>query len=119
MTVFVPSTLVTVMRGVTTDEFGDEIDADVVVASGLPALVTEDGQQTGRPADGRDGGVAEQYVIRLRPDADVVELDRLLDQRTTAVYQVTAVYTPQGPTGIADVRVTAVRISSTSLPVNG
>ena len=125
MTAFIPTTRVTVLRGTGTDLWGDPTDTATAIATGVPAYVTAGsangapgGQQSGRPVDGQ-GGVLEAFTVRLRPRVDVLEQDRLVDERTTAVYQVTDVFNPSGPAGLADVRVSAVRVALQSQPVNG
>lgn len=125
MTAFLPTTRVDVLRGTTVNDYGDEVDVDTPVARGVPAAVAEARstvgaapQQTNLPASAR-GGVVERFMIRLRPGTVVYELDRLVDQRNGAVYQVTAVYNPQGPAGLCDVRCSALRIAAASQPVNG
>lgn len=117
MSAFVASTTVTVLRGTATDAYGDEVDVDTDVARRLPAVVTEQRQRTRQPSEGR-GGTTETFTIRLRPTADVVEGDRLRDDRTDAVYQVREVSNPGSAVGFADVRVTAVRVSNQSQAVN-
>lgn len=119
MTTYVPSMTVSVMRGaLAPNGFGDELSAATVVATGLPAAVAEKRQRSYQPAEQR-GGVVEEFTIRLRPTADVTEDDRLLDERTGAVYQVRTIHHPRTVVGLADVRVTAVRTGAASLPVNG
>ncbi len=121
MTAFIPTTRLTVQRGVEQDRYGEDTDTAAVVAAGVPASVTEgDGsgrqsQQSGRPAEGR-GGVIDSYTIRLRPGADVTEQDRLVDERNGAVYQVTDVFNPSRLVGLADVRVNAIRVGAASSP---
>jgi hypothetical protein len=125
VTVFIPSTRLTIQRGVlAADTFGDELPAPTVVASGVPAAVTEglgssaeNTQTSFQPSDAR-GGVLELFTIRLRPGADVREDDRLVDERTGAVYQARAIYSPHPFVGLADVRVVAVRTGATSQAVN-
>lgn len=127
MSAFIPSTRVTVLRGAAApNSFGDELPADTPIATGVPAAVAEglgssqsqNTQRSFQPADQR-GGVVETYTIRLRPGTDVLEDDRLLDERTGAVYQVRAIYTPPNLVGLVDVRAVAVRVAATSQPVNG
>lgn len=115
MTVFIPTTTVALLRGTTVDTFGDEIDVDVPITTGLPAAVTENAQRSYRRAEGR-GGQVETFTVRLRPGTDVTEQDRLRDERTGAVYLVTSVSHPQALTGLADVRVTAARVGAASTP---
>lgn len=118
MSAFLPSSTVTVLRGVSTDAYGDEADDnDTAIAERLPVLITEKRQRSYQPAEGR-GGTAETFMIRLRPGVDVVEGDRLRDEHTSAIYQVREVSNPSPVIGLVDVRVTAVRISAQSQAVN-
>ncbi len=116
MSVYVPTTRVKVLRGTTTDVYGDPVDTSAEVATGLPAAVAEDRQRSFLASEQR-GGVVEVFTIRLRPNADVREDDRLVDD-DGATYQVQAVSNPPGVIGMADVRVTAVRTGTRSESVN-
>lgn len=124
MTVFVPTSVMDVQRGSSTDAYGDAIDTATTVATGLPAAVSEEGgvgrgqQRRYRPAENRTT-LVETFSIRLRPDADIREGDRLVDQRSGAVFQVQDVFNPRSVVGFADVRVTAVQVGEVSQPVNG
>jgi hypothetical protein len=115
MTVFVPTTTVAVLRGTDTDPYGDEVDTSTAVATGIPAAVTELTEQGFRRVTGR-AGVVEGFSIRVRSGVDVVEQDRLRDERSGAVYQVESVSHPQSIVGAADVRVTAARVAAMSSP---
>lgn len=114
MTFFIATTLVDVMRGTGTDEFGDVTDLSAVVEFGLPAAVTEGTQRRYRPTEER-GDVVEQYTIRMRPGVDVREGDRLVSQRDRAVYLVQGVTRSHSIVGAADVRVTAIRAGFQSM----
>jgi hypothetical protein len=117
MTVFVPTTLLSVYRDVDVDEFDDPIDDSIVIeASDLPAVVTEKSQRTFLPAEQRLGMI-ERYIIRLRPGTDVREGDRLRDQFTNTWYQIQEVINVPLIVGAPDVRVTATRISARSADV--
>ncbi|GAA3230705.1 hypothetical protein GCM10017691_23900 [Pseudonocardia petroleophila] len=122
MSWFIPTTTVTLKRGETTDEFGDAVDGNTVVASGLPCAVTQSrglgDQRSFVPSEAR-GGVVETFTLRFRPNVHVEEQDRVLDERQGLVYQVISVYNPQSVVGAADVRVTAIRVGAVSRPVNG
>lgn len=127
MTAFIPSTTVTVQRGAGVDAFGDPVDLTTVTATGVPALITEGSmvsnstrpkQITYKPADQRET-VIENYTIRLRPTADVLEQDRLVDERNGITYLVVDVFNTQSVVGMSDVRVLALRVGALSQPVNG
>ena len=127
MTAFLPNARVTLLRADgSVDDFGDTVDIDTA-GPVYPAAITE-----GKGADSAGGGIdqrlfrpvegrttlVETYTIRLRPDAQVVEGDRLRDEQGR-IYQVQHVIYPQRVVGIADVRVSAVRVGGASQPVNG
>lgn len=113
MSVFLPSTRVVVLRGTGVDEFGDETDVDTETVTHLPASITQDKQRSYQRVEQR-GGVVETFTVRLRPNADVTEGDRLRDERTGHVYQVREVANPARLVGVPDVRVTAVRVAAQS-----
>lgn len=115
MTVFWPTTTVRIERGDDTDEYGDPIDSDTVYASALPATITEISQRSFRAAEQR-GGSVEEFTVRLRPSSPLQEGDRVIDERTEAVYQIRSVRHSPTVVGIADVIATAVQISKVSVP---
>jgi hypothetical protein len=114
MSAFIPNTTVTVRRGIEADEFGDVRDSDTVWARGIPAAISEIRQRTYLPVEQR-GGVSEEFLIRLRPDTDIVEQDRLTDESNDTVYQVQTVSSSPNLVGKPDVRATAIRISTHSV----
>ena len=117
MTIFIATTTVSVQRGTGVDSFGDPIDNATVVASGVPVAIVEDSQRKWLPNEQRET-LIEQYTIRARPNVDIVENDRLVDEREGFVYQVRDVIRQQAVFGVADCRVTAVRVGSVSESVN-
>lgn len=129
MSVFLPTTRVTVYRSTVeiNDEFGDPVDFNEPIATGVPVLVTEGSmvanstrpkQITYKPADQRTT-IVENYTLRFRPNADIQEQDRLFDERNGITYLVVDVFNPQAAVGMADVRCLAQRIGALSQPVNG
>lgn len=114
MTVFVPNTLMSLHRDVSTDEFGDPVDDNTVAeSSDLPAVITEKSQRTFLPEELRMDMV-QKFVIRLRPGTDVREGDRLQDQFTNAIYQVQEVVVTPNVVMAGDVRVYAVKVAAPS-----
>lgn len=121
MTVFIPTTTVTIERAdEAPDSWGDVRPSTTDLQTGIPAAVTagvgligRTDQRTYQPADAR-AGVTEDYTIRLRGGVDVTENDRLVDERTGAVYQVVAVFHAQSIVGLADIRVMAMRVGAAS-----
>lgn len=119
MTSFVPNTTVRIERdnattpatGTVVEGYGPDPSNWTPVATGAPAYVFEDEQRTWDPATER-ATIREVVVIRLRPDAPVQDRDRIVDERSGALYQVDTIST-QGPiVGLADIRVTTIRIAA-------
>lgn len=109
MTVFVPTCLVTVLRGETVDTYGDPVDADTPIAENVPASIIENAQDIGQPADSRTSRV-RVFTGRVRPDVDVREGDRLRDEADLSIYLVEAVSHPASPFGAADRRLDLRRV---------
>lgn len=107
---FVSTTTVTVLRGSGTDRFGDSVDVDQVVASGVPASIIEGSANSrSRPADGRTDQV-RSYTVRMRTPVELLKYDRLRDERTGDVYALDEVVTPANPAGHRNRRATARRV---------
>lgn len=84
------TTRVSVLRGTTTDVFGDEIDASTVRASGIPASLIEASRQAQQPVTGTPR-IIRSHVCRVPPGTDVTEDDRIRDDMTSEVYIVVSV----------------------------
>ena len=98
------NTTVSIMRGTTTDEFGDEKDTLTVIKTGVRASIIEQSRRVFVPADNVDRVV--RYVRgRLPSNEDVREGDRILDERSEVTYIVEAVVQPGSPYAHNDVRV--------------
>lgn len=92
------NTLVTILRGQTTDAYGDSVEVDNVVASDVPCSILETGSNATRPADGRTDNV-RNFTARCSRKTDIRRDDRLRDQKTQRVYTVDEVITPLGTVG--------------------
>jgi hypothetical protein len=104
------TTTVTVMRGTTTDEYGDEADNNAVpIASGVPIALTEQDGRTFVPAEQRTTRV-RRYVARAKPDSGIRPNDRLRDEVDGVVYLVEAVVEPSLPIGRALLRLDLRRV---------
>lgn len=109
VTAFIPTTLVSILRGEATDTYGDPVDADVVIAESVPASIIEQSQDIGQPADSRTTKV-RVFAGRIRPQVDTREGDRWRDETDLTIYLVEAVSRPQSPFGAADARCDLRRI---------
>lgn len=98
------TTTVSVYRGTTSDGFGDEVDDNnTPAATGVIASLIEQSRQVFVAAENRFTRI-RMVTGRVTGDVDVIETDRLKDERTGKFYLVEAVSQPQLPTAIADKR---------------
>ncbi len=103
MPVAIATTTLAVLRGTTTDAYGDEQDTDTPVAVGIPASLTE---QTRRVTtrDDPTPRIVRYAVARVSAGTDVTDQDRVRDERTGAVYIVDAASSMANPALTADLR---------------
>lgn len=86
----IATTLVTILRGVTTDAYGDEQDADTTVVTGVPASLIEQSRRV-TTRDDPTPRIVRYAVARVPARTDVTDQDRLRDERSGAIYIVDAV----------------------------
>ncbi|MFJ8935358.1 hypothetical protein ACIRL0_06515 [Streptomyces sp. NPDC102365] len=99
----IPNTTITVLRGTTLDEFGDEADNATVAASGIPASLIEQVRQAFTP-ESATPRVVRYTIGRVNPDTDIRETDRIKDERTNRTYIVQAVSQTGGIGTTSDLR---------------
>lgn len=97
------TTTVSVLRGTSTNAFGDEIDTDTPVYTGIPASLVE---QTRRVTtrDNPTPRIVRYAVGRVTAGTDVTDQDRVKDERTNEVYIVEAVSSMNSAAVSADLR---------------
>lgn len=97
------TTTLSVLRGTSTDAFGDEVDSNTAVATGIPASLTE---QTRRVTtrDDPTPRVIRYSVARVTAGTDITDQDRVMDERTGSVYIVDAVSSMNSAAVAADLR---------------
>lgn len=86
----VANTKVSILRGTTTDAYGDEKDTDTPIATGIPASLVEQSRRV-TTRDNPTPRIVRYAVARVPARTDVTDQDRLLDERTGATYIVDAV----------------------------
>lgn len=84
------TTSVSVLRGTSTDAFGDETDTGTVLKSGIPASLIESTRTAMEPVSGTPR-IIRTHVCRLPSTTDVTEDDRIKDERTSEIYIVVSV----------------------------
>lgn len=98
-----PTTTVTILRGTSTDAFGDVVDNDTVAASGIPCSLIEQTRSMFTPDDPTPR-VVRITTGRIGADADVVETDRIVDEVTGERYIILGVSRLGNPVMKADLR---------------
>ncbi|MFG3051901.1 hypothetical protein ACGFZP_13250 [Kitasatospora sp. NPDC048239] len=93
----IATTTVTVLRGTSSDPYNDDVDLPVEAGADaqtrIPASLIE-GSRTITTPNNPTPRVVRYAVARVRPGTDVTEEDRLRDDRTGRIYEITAVTQP-------------------------
>jgi len=103
-----PTTLVSILRGSSTNTFGDTIDTPTVVASAVPMSILEQSRATTKRASDRAQTVLS-FLGRCSPSVDVRQGDRLLDT-AGSTYVVHAVSRESNPIAPQDQRLDLERV---------
>lgn len=90
------TTSVSVLRGTSTDAFGDETDTATVLKSGIPASLIESTRTAMEPVSGTPR-IIRTHVCRLPSTTDVNEDDRIKDEKTDEIYIVVSVTKNSNP----------------------
>lgn len=105
MSAFIPTDLVELWRSLpgVVDEYGDSVDTDTPIVTGIPAHITPTRYRTWDPVTAQVT-VHNRYKIRLRPPAGytVTESDRIHSTTTGRVYTVHEVGEKRSPLQAAD-----------------
>jgi hypothetical protein len=100
-----------ILRGTTTDQFGDPKDTDQPVRTGIPGSVREIRSIVTTISEGR-GQQVRFLVGRLQAGTDIQNGDRIRDEHTGQVYIIDAIDpTPQSPILDTGVRLDLRRVS--------
>jgi hypothetical protein len=84
------TTTVTIYRGIIADEWGDDEQVNAVpVATNIPASIIEQSFLNNNPVTGIPRTV-RKITARLSSTVDVVDTDRIVDERTNLTYTVDA-----------------------------
>jgi hypothetical protein len=71
---------VRILRGTTTNGYGDEVDADLVVLGEFPARIVEGSRRVYIPAEGATR-IIRTYNAKIGPEVDIRKGDRLESTR--------------------------------------
>ncbi len=92
----VPTTTISILRGTSTDVYGDLTDTATVAASGIPASIIEQRKTVFTPADNRVQQVGF-FTGRVSQLVDVRIGDRIQDERTGTIYVLDNISTVSSP----------------------
>lgn len=89
----IPNTTVDILRGTTTNAFGDEVDLNEALFEGVPALLIETGRTVQDPSTPAPRTI-RQIICHVPPWTGVLGTDRIRDRATLAVYIIISVTRP-------------------------
>ena len=100
----------TVFRGTDTDDYGDAVDVDTVIHSGVRMSIIEQFRRVFVPADNQDRVI--RYTRGRAPsNILILEGDRIRDELSNLTYIVEAVVNPGSPYTDGDTRLDMKRVS--------
>lgn len=99
----IATTQLTVLRGTTTDAYGDEQDTDTVVAKNIPASLTEQSRRV-TTRDDPTPRIIRSAIARVPADSDITDQDRVRDQRTGVTFIVDSTSGMANPALAVDLR---------------
>lgn len=82
------NTRISILRGTTTDDYGDEVDTATPVRADIPASLLQLARRTYLPAEGATRVVSDA-TCRVTAGTDVLKSDRIKDQLTGRIYTIT------------------------------
>lgn len=104
------NTRVTILRGATTDSFGDPVDIARPVYTGVTASILEFNKTTTSPVDGTVRHI-RRYVGRLPAGTDLRAGDRIKDERDGAIYIFDASTVSRTPAHGSDIKLDLRRVT--------
>ncbi len=106
----VATTTVAVLRGTTTDDYGDVVDGSTAISTGVPASILEQRRFVATEADPTPRAVIT-YTGRVSAGTDIRDSDRIRDERTSAVYIVDSAHQVANPAMTNDLRLDLRRVA--------
>lgn len=91
-----PTTTGSILRGQTTNDFGDVVDLPTVWKTGIPASLIERSQRVHGPKDSEDR-IVRIYKLRVARGTGIQKDDRFRDDSTGRIYIVDNVYEIANP----------------------
>lgn len=104
-----PNTTVSILGGNSNSDFGDPLEANTVVNSGIPASIVEGRQIVATESDPQARAV-RYYTGRLPNGTSVNDSQRIKDEVTGEIFSIDFVTTPRNPIIPQDVRLDLRRV---------
>jgi hypothetical protein len=104
------TTTVAILRGTSTNAYGDEQDNETVAATGVVASIVEQTRYTEDPSSDRPR-VVRYCIGRMYNGTDIRPGDRVRDEGDSTVYIVDSVTSPQHAAIRPDVRLELRRVT--------
>lgn len=101
---------VSILRGTSTNEYGDEVDSDTVVASGIPASIVVRSKSSSDPST-QVSRVIQQVVGVVGSNVDIQDTDRLRDDTNGITYAIESVIQANGPGHTPDLQLDLQRVA--------
>jgi hypothetical protein len=106
----IPTTVVAILGGGSSSDWGDELEGDDPRVTGIPAAIHEGAMKVQTESDPQARAI-RYYTGRLPHGTDVTNNERIKDLISGAVYVVDAVTTPVNAALPQDVRVDLRRVT--------
>lgn len=106
---------ISIYRGTTVNQFGDQVDANTPFLEHLPATLVETGRKTQDPSSPTPRTIRD-IVLHVPGWAGLTTGDRVLDESTGDIYMVITVTRPGTLTGVpVDLLATLKRVTANSV----
>lgn len=106
----VATTTVAVLRGTSTDSYGDVVDGSTAISTGTPASIIEQRRLVATESDPTPRSVIT-YTGRVSAGTDIADGDRIRDERTSEVYIVDSAHRVASPVITNDIRLDLRRVA--------
>lgn len=106
----IATTTVSLLAGTTATDYGDEVDSNTAVATGVPASIIEGREVVATESDAQ-ALVRRYYTGRVPAGTAVDSGQRLRDERSQQIYLIDNVTAPTNPAVPMDVRLDLRRVT--------
>lgn len=109
----IPTTTITVLRGSTTDSYGDDVDGTDSVYSKVPAAIGEQSPIIEITPDGTPRTI-RRFRTRIPAYVQLQDEDRIKDERTGDIYIIDSIVRSQNPVFTPERSVNLRRVGDTN-----